>query len=72
MDIEEKFNKILNTLEEVKDRLSKIEEKMGIVTRHVDFIEDIYVKVKSPLDFICSKFSTKSQVSNIQRDKIEN
>jgi hypothetical protein len=51
IDIEVKLNKILELLEDdVKPNCNKM-------SSHIDFVDNVYDTVKSPLGFICSKVS---------------
>tara|TARA_B110000046_G_C12769138_1_gene304153 strand:- start:117 stop:362 length:246 start_codon:yes stop_codon:yes gene_type:complete len=51
IDLEVKLNKILELLEDdVKPNCNKM-------SSHIDFVDNVYDTVKSPLGFICSKVS---------------
>jgi len=51
IDLEVKLNKILKLLEDdVKPNCNKM-------SSHIDFVDNVYDTVKSPLGFICSKVS---------------
>lgn len=43
---------------DVKDRLKVVEEQTSKMDRHVDFVDNVYVKVKAPLNYICDSFYT--------------
>ena len=54
IDLEVKLNKILELLEkDVKPNCNKM-------SSHIDFVDNVYDTVKSPLGFICSKVSILS------------
>ena len=47
-------NKLNILLEKIEDDLVKECKKMG---SHIDFVENIYDKVKKPLNYVCDKFN---------------
>ena len=54
IDLEVKLNKILELLEkDVKPNCNKM-------SSHIDFVDNVYDTVKSPLGFICNKVSILS------------
>ena len=54
IDLEVKLNKITELLEnDVKPNCNKM-------SSHIDFVDNVYDTVKSPLDFICSKVNVLS------------
>lgn len=56
--IDDKLNILLNTInDDVKTDCKKMSE-------HIDFIESIYENVKTPMDYICSKFNRLMVLEN--------
>jgi len=74
--IDEINNKLNILLEKIDDDLVKECKKMG---SHIDFVENIYDKVKKPLNYVCDKFNnlkindnTKYLLENNQNQIINN
>ena len=69
---EEIFNKdrldiILEKLERIEEKLSILEKKTDINTEncdkmsgHIDFIESVYNRLKSPIEYVTGKFGFSS------------
>ena len=43
---------------DLKNKLNVINDQTSKMDRHVDFVDNVYVKVKPPLDYICDSFYT--------------
>ena len=57
-DINEIKNDILcikNNLKKINDKLIIINEQNNKMDKHVDFINNVYEQVESPLNYICNK-----------------
>ena len=66
IDLEVKLNKILELLEnDVKPNCNKM-------SSHIDFVDNVYETVKSPLDFICNKVNklSGSEISNSENNSL--
>lgn len=50
-NLEEKFEKLVNLLENVK-------EDTGKMSTHIDFIDNVYSKIRMPLFWICDKVNS--------------
>ena len=65
---------IESILQNIQKRLENIENQLGLLnddirdnvkpetakmSNHIDFIERVYDKIKSPMQFICSKMSSR-------------
>ena len=73
--MEEKLDKILDILANVADRVISIESQLSELkeisqnnevvcdkmSNHIDFIERTYSKLRTPLDYIRSKFYSSSE-----------
>ena len=57
--MEEKLDQIINTLEVIKLRLDKIEERIekdcSKMSEHINFVENTYTLVRAPLNFLKNK-----------------
>jgi hypothetical protein len=57
--MEEKLDKIIDTLEVIKLRLDKIEERIekdcSKMSEHINFVENTYTLVRAPLNFLKNK-----------------
>ncbi len=71
---------ILSKLSDIEDRLSKIEERLKItengslkMTNHIDFIENVYSSLKSPLEYMRWKlgFSEETNLPQIKNTEGE-
>jgi hypothetical protein len=58
VDINKKLDLVLDLL---KNDIQKSSKKM---TEHIDFIENVYNTVKSPLGYLCNKINYFSQSNN--------
>lgn len=57
-DIDQKLICLINLIDkDVKQNCQKM-------SNHIDFIENIYEKIKAPMNYICSKFNTLMLVEN--------
>ena len=64
-EIDDKFKEIHEKLEKLDEKLDKILEKLddnvipntNDMKRHINFIENVYSYVKSPLGFLCSRIN---------------
>ena len=59
-EINEKLDKIIHKLELIENRLGIIEESCSEMGNHINFVNNVYSTVRTPLDFILN------QVSRIQ------
>ncbi len=58
------LNNINNKLDKIEERLIKIEGSQNKMDTHIDFIEDIYDNVKHPLNYITNKVNNYLQYTN--------
>ena len=66
IDLEVKLNKILELLEnDVKPNCNKM-------SSHIDFVDNVYDTVKSPLNFMCNKVNLLSgkEISNSENNSL--
>lgn len=54
---------ILEKLNDIEKRLEKIENGTNKMTNHVDFVENIYGKIKKPFHFLMDRASYCAQIS---------
>ncbi len=54
IDLEVKLNRILELLE------TDVQPNCKKMSSHIDFVDNVYETVKSPLGYICSKVSVQS------------
>ena len=64
---DDKLERILSKLESIEGRLKILEQKADTIgdsctnmDRHISFIDKIYMKLRSPIDWISDRFSTHS------------
>ena len=57
MSIETKLNNINLRLDNVEERLNNIEIIYNRMDNHITFIEDVYYKMKLPLDYFINKIN---------------
>ena len=55
--IKKDISTIKKDVSEIKEQLNKVENGTSKMTSHIDFVDTVYEKVRSPLDIICNKFS---------------
>lgn len=71
-DVEYQLEILNKEVREIRSQLDRIEEilqnsigknceKMG---EHINFVENVYETVKSPLNYICNKINSISAISN--------
>ena len=56
-EIQRDISIIKKDVSEIKEQLNKVENGTSKMTSHIDFVDTVYEKVKSPLNFVCNKFS---------------
>jgi len=65
-------NQILEALKNIDNKLEYIKNKIDkdscVLNKHISFIESIYETMKSPINFICSKFNNKKQLPLINKE----
>lgn len=82
-DIIDILNKLNETISENNIILRRIEEKMDNeitsecrkMGSHIDFIESVYERVRTPMNYLCYKFCSTKQIEQLptqERDTIEN
>jgi peptidoglycan hydrolase CwlO-like protein len=74
-DINNKLNEITLKLNQIQDKLNELEnvinknnsncEKMST---HIDFVNNIYYNMKSPLEYICNKITYGVKLPQIQHN----
>ena len=77
-----KISNLENRLDNIENKLNKLLDKFQILdelqpqckkmTEHIDFVEDVYDKVKQPMYFIFDKISQLKNITNGQNTKNEN
>lgn len=67
----DKIDLILNKLEmmesemkTIKQEILEIKEQTTKMDHHVDFIDDVYERVKHPLDFVVSKYNSLVRITS--------
>lgn len=55
--MEDKLDKMLLKLEIIETRLKTIEKSLGVMESHVEFVDGVYDKVRSPLEYITSSIN---------------
>tara|TARA_A100001035_G_scaffold270052_1_gene256785 strand:- start:493 stop:723 length:231 start_codon:yes stop_codon:yes gene_type:complete len=51
----EEFSNILQKLESMEKKINNLETQTQKMSNHIDFINDVYSKISSPLWWICEK-----------------
>ena len=57
MDIEDRLTKLEKTLDDVIRILEKIQTDTNKMSTHIDFVDNVYTRVKQPLHFICDRIN---------------
>lgn len=65
--MDRKFDLILKKLEDIEDRLKKLEISCDKMNNHVDFVESVYSKIKSPFHYLMDRASYLSGSRTITR-----
>ena len=47
-------------MDEVRQDIKEINEKLDKLVRHIDFVESTYTIIKRPMAYVCSKLSGES------------
>lgn len=75
---EDNFSDILKKLDEIIQRLNKIEEDISYLkngsdtmTQHISFIEHVYDTIKSPFYFIMNKVKPINEIPEKQKNLIQ-
>ena len=75
---EDNFSNILKKLDEIIQRLNKIEEDISYLkngsdtmTQHISFIEHVYDTIKSPFYFIMNKVKPINEIPEKQKNLIQ-
>lgn len=79
-EIKELLTTLNTNIQSMDDKLDKILEKLNVeilqdckkMSSHIDFIEQVYDNVKSPLNFICNSVNNLSILPAIQNDRENN
>lgn len=58
--VEEKLENIERKLDVILVKLDKIEDENSNVSKHIDFINSVYSQLRHPLNFLTSKFGSKT------------
>ena len=58
----------LKEMKQLNDKLDDLDKRL---TKHIDFIENVYDNVKNPLGFICNKISSISGNSNYTLENLD-
>ena len=53
------LSKILKKLEDIEVRLDKIESSCSGMDKHIGFVDNIYMRLKAPIDWVLGKFERK-------------
>lgn len=54
--MDDKLDQILAKLDSIEQRLSRIETSVQKMDDHVDFVNDSYVSLRGPLDYVRDRF----------------
>ena len=61
----EKINKLQNSVDKLQQEMEKmnlnhtdLSKKCDKMTKHIDFIDNVYEKVRYPLGYVCHKISS--------------
>jgi len=57
-DINKKLKNLLLVLTEINLKVDKISKETERMNNHITFIEEIYIKVKSPFHYVMNKISS--------------
>lgn len=60
--IESKMNVLENKIDEIKQQVSKCETSCKTMDDHINFVEDVYQTLRTPLDYV--RFSVNKIVGN--------
>ena len=79
-EIKELLTTLNTNIQSMDNKLDKILEKLDVeilqdckkMSSHIDFIEQVYDNVKSPLNFICNSVNNLSILPAIQNDRENN
>jgi chromosome condensin MukBEF complex kleisin-like MukF subunit len=55
---------IMEQLKQINERLEKLEKSSDKMSNHIDFVENIYTRIKYPFHFIMDKISTNTKLIN--------
>lgn len=57
-DLEKKISSLEEKIEKLVNLLENVKEDTGKMSNHIDFIDNVYTKVKTPLFWICDKVNS--------------
>lgn len=57
-DLEKKIYSLEQKIEKLVNLLENVKEDTGKMSNHIDFIDNVYTKVKMPLFWICDKVNS--------------
>jgi len=57
-DIEKKVQNLEAKIDKLIDLLENVKEDTGKMSSHIDFVDNVYTKVKMPLFWICDKVNS--------------
>jgi len=57
-DIEKKVQNLEAKIDKLIDLLENVKEDTGKMSSHIDFVDNVYTRVKTPLFWICDKVSS--------------
>ena len=55
LTVDQKLDLILERLDKIEKDLEQIKQQTSKMDKHVDFVDNIYVKVEAPLNYVCDK-----------------
>ena len=61
----ENLDKIIHKLERIEHKLNIVEESCNGMDHHINFINNVYTTIRSPLDFIVNRISRIQGNNNI-------
>ena len=57
-DLEKKISSLEEKIEKLVNLLENVKEDTGKMSSHIDFVDNVYTRVKTPLFWICDKVSS--------------
>ena len=66
--LEVKYENIENKLDIIINLINKNSKNCNKMGEHIDFVENVYEKVKNPLGFICNKVNSFISLSSSKED----
>jgi archaellum component FlaC len=54
-ELNEKLDKIIHKLERIENRLNIVEESCNGMDNHINFVNNVYSTIRTPLDFMVNQ-----------------